>query len=118
MSATATSTKSGHVSPRPYPVPDGLEPFRTDSITCTDGSVVEVESYFYGWILVSVAHADLHRLEIKNIELEGEPLESFLLGGGASADSVWVSLYIDSEVCLAECGSALAIEFSAVADGE
>lgn len=119
MSVTATPSKSGHVSPRPYPVPDGLEPFRTDSITCTDGSVVEVETYYYGWILVSVATgAHLHRLEIKNIEVSGEPLECDLLGYGALEDSVWVSLYNDSYICLCECGSDLAIEFSAVADGE
>ena len=104
---------SGHLNPRPYPVPDGLEPFRTDNVTCSNGSVVEVESYFYGWVLVSVAPARVHGLEIKNIETDGEPIESNLLGYGASADSVWTSLYIDSEVCLDECGSALAIEFSA-----
>ena len=88
MSATEKPW-SGHLTPRHWPVPEGVEPFRRGQLK---SSGIEVDCYQYGGVLVAVAHADLLRLEFLSVKLGEDELQTNLLGFGATADYTWCSL--------------------------
>ena len=106
---------SGHLTPRSWPVPEGVEPFQRGETMNGD---IEVDCYLYGGVLVAIAHADLLRLEFLSVKLGSVELEANLLGFGATGDYTWTSLYIDPALLLGHSLSDLTFEFLTIGDDD
>lgn len=114
MSATETPW-SGHLTPRHWPVPEGVKPFQQGQLK---SSGIEVDCYQYGGVLVAVAHADLLRLEFLSVKLGEDELETNLLGFGATADYTWTSLYLEPDLYKGRSPEELTFEFLAIEDDD
>lgn len=106
---------SGHLTPRPWPVPEGVEPFQRGQL---ENGGIEVDCYQYGGVLVAVAHADFLRLEFLSVKLGEDELQTNLLGFGATGDYTWCSLWLDPDLYLGHSPSDLTFEFFVIADDD
>ena len=115
MSATEMPW-SGHLTPRSWPVPEGVEPFQRGE---TMNAGIEVDCYLYGGgVLVALAHADILRIEFLSVKLGSVELETNLLGFGATGDYTWTSVYLDPDLLLGHSLSDLTFEFLTIGDDD
>lgn len=115
MSVTEKMPWAGHLTPRHWPVPEGVEPFQRGE---TMNGGIEVDCYLYSGVLVAVAHADLMRIEFLSIKLGSVELETNLLGFGATGDYTWTSVYLDPDLLLGHSLSDLTFEFLTIGDDD
>lgn len=115
MSATEKMPWAGHLTPRHWPVPDGVEPFQRGE---TMNGGIEVDCYLYGGVLVALAHADILRIEFLSVKLGSVELETNLLGFGATGDYTWTSVYLDPDLLIGHSLSDLTFEFLTIGDDD
>lgn len=103
----------GRTAPVAWPIPEGVQPFQCAVLA---DSEIEVSCYQVGPVVVAVASADLLRLEIMDVKLGVEGVESNLLGFGATEGYTWCSLFIDPSQYKGHSPNELEFQFLAILD--